>query len=80
MQLNLPLHLVCCRITLKNATTYTSSQKLLSKSATHAVILNSIIVGDISCLLSGDLRRNNDVKLTSLSVYLFTVPVNLVYI
>jgi len=28
----------CCCITLKNATTYTSSQKLLNKFAMHAVI------------------------------------------
>ena len=33
------LPIVCCRITLKNATTYSSSQKLLNKSAVHAVIL-----------------------------------------
>jgi len=30
--------IVCCYITLKNATTYTSSQKLFNKSAMHAVI------------------------------------------
>ena len=30
--------IVCCCITLKNATTYTSSHKLLNKSAMHMVI------------------------------------------
>ena len=32
------LPIMCCCTTLKNATTYTSSQKLLNKSAMHAVI------------------------------------------
>ena len=31
--------IICCHITFKNATTYTSSQKLLNKSAMHAVIV-----------------------------------------
>jgi len=32
------LPIVCCRTTLKNSTAYTSSQKLLNKSAIHAAI------------------------------------------
>ena len=36
--INLTLPIVCCCTTLKNATAYTSSQKLLNKSAIHAII------------------------------------------
>jgi len=70
--------------TLKNATTYTSSQKLLNKSAMHAVI-NFIVVtkqknsGDISYLLSYSMLLH-DVIMTSVGVYLFTVSINLVYV
>ena len=74
----------CCT-TLKNATAYTSSQKLLNKPAMHVVI--SLLVQSrkfwwyllLAVFFEDDPRRHNDV-MTSLSVYLLTVPVNLVYV
>jgi len=69
---------------LENATTYTSSGKLLNKSAMHAIILlllrsrkfwwYLVIFDDASR------RHHDDVIVTSFSFDLFTVPVNLVYV
>jgi len=65
---------------LKNAITYTSSQKLLSKSAFNTcgnfVVVTKQEILVISLTLFFDIASwlHNDVILTSVSVYLFTTP------
>ena len=72
--------IVCCCTTLKNAITYTSSQKLLSKSAFNTcgnfVVVTKQEILVISLTLFFDIASwlHNDVILTSVSVYLFTTP------
>jgi len=62
------LPIVCCCITLKNATAYTSSRKPLNKSAMHAIIL--LLQSrkfwwylQLTVLFSAASRRHNDVIL-----------------
>ena len=59
--------IVCCSTALKNATAYTSSQKLLNKSAMHAVISLLLQSRKFWCylLLTTLKRRHNNVILLS---------------
>ena len=71
--MNFPLYVVCCCITLKNATAYTSSLKLLNKSAMHAVIFIVVTKQEILviyptiglCILLTSSMLHHDVIMTS---------------